>query len=107
LHDPEVVPKKNSLFTFSFPAYSFNSLAPPMTDAEEASDDATQEALYDPPTKTIQAILDTVPRIEIDVLGGSIRYRAADRAGRRFKVANGGGGWTEDWIGDLGFGIPA
>lgn len=100
-----MIPKKNSLFTLSFPAYSFASLAPPRPDVDTphdtSADDPEPTATYSPPISATEAVLARTPRVEIDILGGAFRFRGSDRAGRRFKVANGGGGWAEEWAGKL------
>lgn len=41
----------------------------------------------------------------MDLLGSAFAYRSADRAGRKFRPAQGGGGgsgWGEDWVGRVG-----
>lgn len=41
------------------------------------------------------------PKIEAEILGGAFAYRSEDRAGRKFKPAQGGGGgsgWGEEWV---------
>lgn len=123
-----VIPKQNSLFTLSFPAYSFASIphAPGSRwyansqGSSEASidvyavdpfvhlsDPAMTASIFDfePATADLafQAELARIPRIEMDILGTAICTRPADRAGKRFKYSVGGSGWAEDWLPELNF----
>ncbi|ADV24818.1 Hypothetical protein CGB_K1240W [Cryptococcus gattii WM276] len=84
-----IIPKAGSLFRLSFPAYS-----PRLSFDDESSF---------PPD--LADHLKTCPRLEMDLLGSAFAYRSADRAGRKFRPAQGGGGgsgWGEDWVGKEG-----
>jgi ribonuclease P protein subunit POP4 len=61
-----VLPKQNSIFTFSVPLYSLTTPSPPS------------------PAATMKTVLDA-PHIEFDLYGNQFRFRAAERAGRKFK----------------------
>ncbi|CAK9787042.1 hypothetical protein CC85DRAFT_303954 [Cutaneotrichosporon oleaginosum] len=75
-----VVPKDGAQFTLSFPAY-----APP-EENEEVPD--------------YGAFVAQCPAIEVDILGSSFAFRSGDRAGRKFRPAQGwgGSGWAEEWV---------
>jgi ribonuclease P protein subunit POP4 len=86
-----VIPKSHALFTITIPAYAFPTLphAPSSLHA---------------PTPTFNAdafarTLREVPKIEVDILGSAFRFRAEDRAGRKFKVGSGATGWGQEWVG--------
>lgn len=64
-----VVPKNNSLFLISFPAYS-----------------------------TTPGDTRPIPTIEIDLLGSAFCFRTGDRAGRKFKIGGAGNGWGDEWV---------
>ncbi|OXG13514.1 ribonuclease P protein subunit POP4 [Cryptococcus neoformans Ze90-1] len=84
-----VIPKSGSLFRLSFPAYS------PRSNLDDES----------PFPPDLTGHLDTCPRLEMDLLGSAFAYRSADRAGRKFRPAQGGGGgsgWGEGWVGGVG-----
>lgn len=76
-----VVPKEGAQFALSFPAY-----APP----EESEDTVPDYA----------AFVAQCPAIEVDILGSSFAFRSGDRAGRKFRPAQGwgGSGWAEEWV---------
>jgi len=41
------------------------------------------------------------PMVEVDLLGSSFGFRSGDRAGRKFRAGQGGGGgsgWGEEWV---------
>jgi ribonuclease P protein subunit POP4 len=76
-----VVPKVGSQFTLRFPAYS-----PAATPGVEAD---------------MAAHIAACPQIELDILGTAFAFRSGDRAGRKFRPAQGGGGgsgWCEDYV---------
>ncbi|GHJ87939.1 hypothetical protein NliqN6_4341 [Naganishia liquefaciens] len=88
----KIVPKSHALFTITFPAYAF----PTLPNAPSASQPATP------------AFLDSfrqVPKVQVDILGSAFRFRAEDRAGRKFKYGACGGGWGEEWVGLDMFGL--
>ncbi|PCH38241.1 RNase P subunit p29-like protein [Wolfiporia cocos MD-104 SS10] len=61
----KLVPKQNSIFSFSVPLYS------------------TEPSGRGSPSET-QTVLD-IPHIEFELYGNQFRFRAAERAGRKFK----------------------
>lgn len=75
-----VVPKVGSQFILRFPAYT---PAPGDQDAD------------------LSEHIATCPQIEVDILGTAFAFRSGDRAGRKFRPAQGGGGgsgWGEDYV---------
>ena len=88
-----IVPKNGTQYRISFPAY-----APPgMSD-----EDAEQVQLGEPePAVDWEKHRRECPRVQLDILGTAFGYRSADRAGRKFRPAQGGGGgsgWGESWV---------
>jgi ribonuclease P protein subunit POP4 len=81
-----VVPKEGTQFVISFPAYS-----PPSSSTAAADDGAPIDW---------ETHLRVCPRIEMLLLGTNFGYRSGDRAGRKFKLAQGqvGSGWGESWV---------
>lgn len=78
----KVVPKEGTQFALSFPAY-----APARAGENEPVD--------------LERHLQSCPRIELNMLGTNFGYRSGDRAGRRFRLAQGeggGNGWGEEWV---------
>jgi ribonuclease P protein subunit POP4 len=78
----KVVPKEGTQFGLSFPAY-----APLQSNDHEPVD--------------VEAHLRVSPRIELTMLGTNFGFRSGDRAGRRFRLAQGeggGNGWGEEWV---------
>ncbi|KAL1412085.1 hypothetical protein Q8F55_003082 [Vanrija albida] len=72
-----VVPKAGAQFTIAFPACAI------------------------PEGEDVEAFVARCPQIEVDILGGSFAFRSGDRAGRKFRPAQGGGGgsgWAEEWV---------
>lgn len=73
-----VVPKSGAQFTISFPACAMPA----------GEDD-------------VEAFVAKCPQIAVDILGSSFAFRSGDRAGRKFRPAQGGGGgsgWAEEWV---------
>lgn len=76
-----VIPKVGTQFTLRFPAFS--AVAEPGAEPDMAG------------------FIATCPQIEIDILGTAFAYRSGDRAGRKFRPAQGGGGgsgWGDDYV---------
>ena len=72
-----VIPKVGTQFILRFPAY--------------ASPDGADMAAH----------IASCPQIEIDILGTAFAYRSGDRAGRKFRPVQGGGGgsgWGDDYV---------
>ena len=63
---PTVIPKQNSIFMFAVPLYATQALPPA------------------PSATAAKTILD-MPHIEFELYGNHFCYRAAERAGRKFK----------------------
>ncbi|KLO17369.1 RNase P subunit p29-like protein [Schizopora paradoxa] len=64
----KLIPKRNSIFTFSIPLYDIRSNLPK---TDEISD-------VDP--------LDTIPKMEFELYGNQFCFRSADRASKKFKA---------------------
>ena len=81
-----VVPKDGTQFHISFPAYA------PVQDQDQEQENEGEV--------NVERHLGISPRIELSLLGTNFCYRSADRAGRKFKLAHGGGGngWGNDWV---------
>ncbi|ORX33552.1 hypothetical protein BD324DRAFT_654010 [Kockovaella imperatae] len=110
-----IIPKEGTLFRVHFPAYAPESsgIVPPPPAQTESSirrqnkiNDQTAanleaERLNDGTFHTLSQHLAICPRIQIDILGSSFLYRSAERAGRKFRPAQGrggGSGWGENWV---------
>lgn len=116
-----VIPKANTLFTLSFPAFAFQTLPHSPANLNPAQEPKQEpEALPDldasdplaflhtplatqsqhSPHKLFQDSLKNIPKIEIDILGSAFAFRSEQRVGRKFKM---GGvlerGWGESWLG--------
>ncbi|KAF8193306.1 Rof/RNase P-like protein [Pholiota molesta] len=82
-NDLKLLPKQNAIFKFSVPLYS---TLPPNhtvnTPFEILSPDADNTA--EPSSQALGTVLD-VPHIEFELYGNQFRFRAAERAGRKFK----------------------
>ncbi|WVR03375.1 hypothetical protein IAU60_000366 [Kwoniella sp. DSM 27419] len=91
----KVVPKDGTLFRIVLPAF-----APPRE--TNIGDGSVVDGT--PPSDTVdtfQSFLAACPRMELSLLGSSFTYRSGDRAGRKFRPAQGGGGgsgWAEPWV---------
>lgn len=49
----------------------------------------------------MESYLSTTPRISVPLLGTNFGFRSGDRAGRKFRPTQGGGGgsgWGEEWV---------
>ena len=83
----EVIPKANSIFTFSVPLYAFS---PPMTEDASSTEKDTMTGSADqlPSNVTLPAPDTTVldlPHLEFELYGNQFCFRSADRATRKFK----------------------
>lgn len=74
-----MLPKQNSIFAFAVPLYSTLPTAPPPTPAPPQLPSAAPTS---PPPDT--TVLDHA-HIEFELHGNQFRFRAAERAGRKFK----------------------
>jgi ribonuclease P protein subunit POP4 len=92
-----VIPKSHALFTITIPAYSFSTLPNAPTSLQQPS------AAFD--ADAFAQTLREVPKVEVDILGSAFRFRAEDRAGRKFKVGSGATGWGQEWVGLEGLGM--
>lgn len=79
-----VVPKAGAQLLLSFPAFAY-PVAP-----REPEDEAA----------LLQRFHAQCPRIEVEIMGSAFAFRSGDRAGRKFRPAQGrnGSGWGEDWV---------
>ncbi|OCF33072.1 hypothetical protein I316_05117 [Kwoniella heveanensis BCC8398] len=94
------IPKDGTLFTILVPAYSPPNKATNQPKQDRLSPDVTPSFAQDA-SSDFEAFLRTCPRMEIDLLGSSFVYRSGDRAGRKFRPPQGGGGgsgWAEGWL---------
>lgn len=80
-----VVPKTGAQLLLRFPAYAF-----PADSAREPAEDAA----------LLRRFHAQCPRIEVEIMGSAFAYRSGDRAGRKFRPAQGknGSGWGEEWV---------
>ncbi|GFZ50656.1 hypothetical protein JCM24511_08414 [Saitozyma sp. JCM 24511] len=109
-HTARVIPKNGTQFELSFPAYS-PAPAPASAsigdtrakgEAGEAGEEHQRDA-GDPGMSIVdmEHHLRRSPRISLTLLGTSFGFRSGDRAGRKFRPAQGGGGgsgWGEEWV---------
>lgn len=82
----QVIPKANSVFTFSVPLYS---VLPPNNDASSVHEATEEEepmnaSTVTSPTPPNATVLD-LPHIEFELYGNQFCFRSADRASRKFK----------------------
>lgn len=83
-----IVPKAGTQFTLTYPAFAPPAPVPP-EDGEPT------------PPVDMDRFERVCPKVEVDFLGSNFGYRSGDRAGRKFRPAQGGGGgsgWGEDWV---------
>lgn len=80
-----VVPKQGAQFLLRFPAFAF-----PADSSRDPEEDAALLARFHR----------ACPQIEIEIMGSAFAFRSGDRAGRKFRPAQGknGSGWGEDWV---------
>ncbi|KAF9477710.1 hypothetical protein BDN70DRAFT_907112 [Pholiota conissans] len=76
----KLLPKANAVFKFSVPLYS---TLPPTHNVNTPLLIPSPEAAG-PSTKPLETVLD-IPHIEFELYGNQFRFRAAERAGRKFK----------------------
>ena len=114
-----VIPKANTLFLLSFPAYAFNTLPhapnghlneppvpeplPPIDPTDPLAFLNETEPQAEASTSTLherfQLALQSIPRIEIDILGSAFAFRSEERLGRKFKPGTVlDQGWAVDWL---------
>lgn len=114
-----VIPKSNALFLLSFPAYAFHTLphapnghikelpVPEPLPTIDPSDplaflnetDPETDVRTSTPHERFQLALQTIPRIEIDILGSAFAFRSEERLGRKFKPGTVlDQGWAVDWL---------
>ncbi|KAI0934390.1 hypothetical protein AcW1_005930 [Taiwanofungus camphoratus] len=82
----KLIPKQNSIFTFAVPLYSTLSSGSSSSAAPLGSPtppDVTEGA-SSPSSEVMQTVLD-LPHIDFELYGNQFCYRAAERAGRKFK----------------------
>lgn len=115
-----VIPKGNTLFLLSFPAYAFQTLPHAPTASPEVQEPLAPLDPIDPsdplaflsesvpvasPSSTqdrhqhFETSLKSIPHIEIDILGSAFAFRSEDRVGRKFKPGTVlDQGWAADWL---------
>ncbi|WVQ94004.1 hypothetical protein IAU59_001082 [Kwoniella sp. CBS 9459] len=95
-----VIPKDGTLFTVTVPAYSPATKL--MNQPHQSQDPNSFNPILAQNTPVdVEDFLRICPRMEIDLLGSSFAYRSGDRAGRKFRPPQGGGGgsgWAEGWV---------
>ncbi|KAK8845369.1 hypothetical protein IAR55_006082 [Kwoniella newhampshirensis] len=120
-NEVKVIPKDGTMFRLSFPAYSpgptsttssigsgagagagaGTDSAPGLgINSESELNDEEEDNPYPQPVDLTAHLL-VAPRMEIALLGSSFVYKSADRAGRKFRPAQGGGGgsgWGAEWL---------
>lgn len=97
----KVVPKDGTQFDISFPVYSPPQVPIRNGDEDEASGDGYQSTIIPIPPGIMDHYLSTTPRISVPLLGTNFGFRSGDRAGRKFRPTQGGGGgsgWGEEWV---------
>lgn len=73
-----VIPKQDVVFAFRIPLYDVRALIPPLpSPGQSSTGNSTNSTALD---------LDTIPQMEFELYGNQFRFRAADRAGRKFKA---------------------
>ena len=76
-----VIPKRNSIFTLAVPLYSTQpQLAHSLTSSSPPSATTTANE-----TSELKTVLDA-PHIAFSLYGNQFAYRAAERAGKKFKA---------------------
>ncbi|KAL5504010.1 POP4 [Sanghuangporus vaninii] len=76
----KLIPKQGTIFTFKVPLYDVRPLVPaPPSSANREEDGGTS------PSGSPSFNIDTVPQMEFELYGNQFRFRAAERAGRKFK----------------------
>ena len=95
----KVIPKNGTQFDISFPAYSPPSSLPMSMESQE--EEGYQSTIIPIPPGVMEDYLNKTPRISIPLLGTNFGFRSGDRAGRKFRPTQGGGGgsgWGEEWV---------
>ncbi|KAF5368892.1 hypothetical protein D9758_002976 [Tetrapyrgos nigripes] len=72
----KILPKQNSIFTFSVPLFS---TLPPTYTPDQAF------PIPDPNSESVKATVLDMPHLEFDLYGNQFRFRSAERAGKKFK----------------------
>ncbi|ORY31926.1 hypothetical protein BCR39DRAFT_524636 [Naematelia encephala] len=82
-----IIPKDGTQFQLSIPAYA-PSMPEPSQDGEM------------PDSPDMEGFLASCPRLEMTLLGSAFGFRSGDRAGRKFRPAQGedGSGWGFEWL---------
>ena len=105
-----IIPKDGTQFKLSFPGYAPTRSEPgdkrsPTTTRPTSASASTSptpvETRGSPEPLDIAHHLSMSPRIEFTLLGTNFKYRSADRAGRKYRLAQGeggGNGWGEHWV---------
>lgn len=94
----KVVPKNGTQFELSFPAFAPPS---PSSVPGEGEDGSYRSTILPIPPDKMEHYIHTTPRLSIPLLGTNFGFRSGDRAGRKFRPTQGGGGgsgWGEEWV---------
>jgi ribonuclease P protein subunit POP4 len=94
----KVIPKNGTQFAIIFPAYG-----PPLrTPGEEEEEEQRYQSTVLPISPNVmEDYLRKTPRISIPLIGTNFGFRSGDRAGRKFRPTQGGGGgsgWGEKYV---------
>lgn len=83
-----MVPKRNSIFTFAVPLYSRSDPSQSPLSELSATDDTASSTpaanTESTPSDLTKTVLD-LPHMEFELYGNQFCFRAAERAGRKFK----------------------
>lgn len=93
----KVIPKNGTQFDISFPAYS----PPSPSSSQDDQEEGYQSIIITIPPNIMEDYMINTPRISVPLLGTNFGFRSGDRAGRKFRPTQGGGGgsgWGEEWV---------
>jgi ribonuclease P protein subunit POP4 len=101
----KVIPKNGTQLAIVFPSY-----APPTPTSSRTIDlnegsgeggESYQSTIIPISPDVMEDYMRTAPRISVPLIGTNFGFRSGDRAGRKFRPTQGGGGgsgWGEEWI---------
>jgi ribonuclease P protein subunit POP4 len=94
----KVIPKNGTQFAIIFPAYGPPLRTPAGGEEEEQRYQSTVLPIS---PNVMEDYLRKTPRISIPLIGTNFGFRSGDRAGRKFRPTQGGGGgsgWGEEYV---------
>ena len=80
----EVIPKANSIFTFSVPLYAVSLPTEDMSSGEDSITGSSAQANVTSTPPPNATVLD-LPHLDFELYGNQFCFRSADRASRKFK----------------------